>query len=153
MYIIYVRNLYMSHSLQKMWNDIHHLYGVFSYVHVNISCFGTSFHMWHIYTYLAHNKSACDNHNFFQNETLSHTCHNAIPENMLHVMNMMNIRIYTKSWFDHNNHHHNHNHHKNYHKIKPSNKQLCQKHWYTTDVTNLCWYIWWFYKHNMCSNY
>ena len=27
---------------------------------------------------------------------------------------------------------------------KPSNKQLCQKHWYTKDVSNLCWYIWWF---------
>ena len=55
--------------------------------------------MFHIYTYLAHNKSAYDNDNFFQNETMCHTCHNTIPENMLHVMNMMNIKMYTKSLF------------------------------------------------------
>ena len=35
---------------------------------------------------------------------------------------------------------------------KPSNQQLCQKHWYTKHVSNLFWYIWWFYKNNMCSN-
>ena len=75
-----------------MWNDIHHLYGVISYVHVNFCCSDTSFHMFCIYTYVPHNKSSYDTDNFFQSETLCHTFHNTIPENMLHVMKMMNIK-------------------------------------------------------------
>ena len=60
--------IYIFHILyKKMWNDIHHLYGVFSYVQVNFSCSDTSFHMFHTYTYLPHKKSPYDNDNFFQN--------------------------------------------------------------------------------------
>ena len=35
---------------------------------------------------------------------------------------------------------------------KLSNKQLYQKHWHGKHVSNLCWYIWWFYKYNISSN-
>ena len=82
-----------------MWNNNHHLHGVFSYIHINISCSDTFFHMFHTYTYLPHNKSAYNNDKFLQNETLCHTFHNTTTENMLHMMKMMNIKMYTKSWF------------------------------------------------------
>ena len=55
-------------------------------IYINFSCSYTSFHMFHTYKYLPHNKSSYDNYNFFQNETLCHTFHNTIPEYMLHVM-------------------------------------------------------------------
>ena len=74
--------------------------------------------MFHTFMYLPHNKSSYDNYNFFQNETLCHTFHNTIPENMVHVMKMMNIKCIHNHDFDRNNNHHDHNHNKNYHNIK-----------------------------------
>ena len=88
------------HILHKeMWNNIHHLYGVFSYVHINFSCSYTYCHNFITYAYLPYNKSSYDSYNFFQNKKHCHTFHNTIPENMLHMMKMMNINMYTKSWF------------------------------------------------------
>ena len=92
--IIYVRNLYSSHSLQKIWNDIHHLYGVFFCVHANFSYFYKHFHISHTNMHSSHNRSFCDTHNSSHSKTYYHTFYNSIPENIWHVMKM---NIYTKS--------------------------------------------------------
>ena len=97
--IIYVRNSYSSHSPQKIWNDIHHLYGVFFYVCTNFSYFYKHFHISHTDMHSSHNRSFCDTHNSSYSETQYHTSYNTIPENMWHVVKMIKMNIYTKSWY------------------------------------------------------
>ena len=98
-YIIYVRNSYSSQSLQKIWNNIHHLYGVFFCVCTNFSYYDKHFHIIHTDMHSSHNRSFCDTHNSFYTETYHHTFYNSIPENMWYVMKMMKLNIYTKSWY------------------------------------------------------
>ena len=67
---------------KKMWNNIHHLYGVFFCVHASFSYSYKNFHMCHTDMPLPHNKSFYDNCNFSCNKTQCHTFHNTIPENV-----------------------------------------------------------------------
>ena len=106
---------------KKMWNDIHHLYGVFFCIHASFSYFYKHFHMSHTNMHLSHNRSFHDNHNSSHSKTHYHTFTTPFLKTCDMWWKWWKWKYIQNHDIDHHKNYHDynqHNHHQNDHNIK-----------------------------------